>query len=298
MTLEITKLKNIVEAALFSAGQPLSLDNILVLFDDGEQPEKAELKTVLQSLQEDYAERGVELKEVASGYRFQARAEVGPWVSRLWAEKPARYSRALLETMALIAYRQPITRGEIEEIRGVSVSSYIVKTLLERQWIRSVGHRDVPGRPTMYATTREFLDYFNLKNLDELPSLQEIRDLNKINEELDLEDPGATASTVDEGVLPAIEPSEKEEPDDQTESDPSLWLSEDDDLDDEGLLSVDEVDAVLAAVESNFRPPTPGDEVEPADEIEQDRIAPENAHQENADGDSLASSGEAVSTEV
>ncbi len=130
----------------------------------------------------------MKLKQVSSGYRFQATEEVGPWVSRMWEEKPARYSRALLETLALIAYRQPITRGEIEEIRGVSTSSHIMKTLQEREWVRVVGHRDVPGRPAMYATTRLFLDYFNLKNIDELPSLSEIRDLDEINRELDLAD--------------------------------------------------------------------------------------------------------------
>jgi segregation and condensation protein B len=139
------------------------------------------------ALQADYAGRGIDLVEVGSGYRIQVRASMQSWVSRLWEEKPTRYSRALLETLALIAYRQPITRGEIEDVRGVSVSSNIIKTLQEREWIHVVGHREVPGRPAMYGTTRHFLDYFNLKTLDELPSLAELRDLNEIGRELDLD---------------------------------------------------------------------------------------------------------------
>ncbi|PCJ34154.1 MAG: SMC-Scp complex subunit ScpB [Moraxellaceae bacterium] len=182
------KIKRIVEGALFSAGQPMSIDRLGGLFFDEERPTKDEFKEALSTLEEDYAEKGVVLKEVASGYRFQVQEDVGQWVSRLWDEKPVRYSRALLETLALVAYRQPITRGEIEEIRGVSVSSHIMKTLLEREWVRVVGHRDVPGRPAMFATTRIFLDYFDLKGLVDLPPLSEIRDFDKINEELELED--------------------------------------------------------------------------------------------------------------
>jgi len=185
------KIKKIVEGALFSSSQPMNLDRLSGLFFDEERPTKDEFKQALTSLQEDYTDRGVVLKEVASGYRFQVKEEVGEWVSRMWEDKPVRYSRALLETLALVAYRQPITRGEIEEIRGVSVSSNIMKTLLEREWVRVVGHRDVPGRPAMFATTRIFLDYFNLKNLVELPPLSEIRDFDKINEELELEDVGS-----------------------------------------------------------------------------------------------------------
>lgn len=178
-------LKKIIEGALFAAGQPLNIEALGLLFDEAERPDNATLRSTLEALMEDYAGRGIELKEVSSGFRFQVRQETGPWVSRLWEEKPARYSRALLETLALIAYRQPITRSEIEEIRGVSVSSHIIKTLIEREWIRVAGHRDVPGRPALFATTREFLDSFNLKSLTELPSLSEIRDLEKINEELE-----------------------------------------------------------------------------------------------------------------
>ncbi len=187
------KLKQIVEAALLAAGRPLSLDQILALFEEREQPEKKALREVLDSLMEDYQGRGIEVVEVGSGFRIQVRAGLSSWVSRLWAERPPKYSRALLETLALIAYRQPITRGEIEDIRGVSVSSNIIKTLTEREWVRVVGHRDVPGKPALYATTREFLDYFNLKSLNELPTLAEIRDLDSINRELELSDPDRQA---------------------------------------------------------------------------------------------------------
>ena len=183
-------LKQIIEGALLAAGKPLSLDAMLNLFDEMEQPGKPVLREVLQELAADYDGRGIEIKQVGSGWRIQVRAECSPWVSRLWDEKPGRYSRALMETLALIAYRQPITRGEIEEIRGVSVSTQIIKTLLEREWVRVVGQRDVPGRPSLYSTTRGFLDYFNLKSLDELPTLAEIRDLDEINRELDLVDQG------------------------------------------------------------------------------------------------------------
>jgi segregation and condensation protein B len=185
MTLERPLLKRIVEAALFAAGQPLSLEKLGELFYEEERPGIDDFRAVLAEIEADYADRGVHLREVASGYRFQASHETGEWVSRLWEEKPQRYSRALLETLALIAYRQPITRGEVEDIRGVSVSSHIVKTLLEREWVRVLGYRDVPGRPAMYGTTKAFLDYFSLRSLEELPTLAEVRDLDKISAELD-----------------------------------------------------------------------------------------------------------------
>ena len=209
------KLKQIVEAALLAAGRPLNMDQLLALFDEREQPEKKAVREVLESLMQDYQGRGIEVVEVGSGYRIQVRAGLSPWVSRLWAERPPKYSRALLETLALIAYRQPITRGEIEDIRGVSVSSNIIKTLTEREWVRVVGHRDVPGKPSLYATTKEFLDYFNLSSLNELPTLAEIRDLDSINRELELSDPdkldesqdesGGDAETDDEDISAASE---------------------------------------------------------------------------------------------
>ncbi len=183
------RLKNIVEAALLAAGEPLNLDQLQRLFTEQEAPAREALRDALKQLAEDYEGRGIEIKEVGSGFRIQTRGEMSEWVSRLWEERPPRYSRALLETLALIAYRQPITRGEIEEIRGVSVSTNIVRTLLEREWVRVVGHRDVPGKPAMYGTTKQFLDYFNIKNLNELPTLAEIRDIDSINAELVFEEP-------------------------------------------------------------------------------------------------------------
>jgi segregation and condensation protein B len=163
------EVKHVLEVALLAAGKPLSLDQLEELFGHRVAPDKATLKRALALLADDYAGRGIELKEVASGYRVQVRRGMSDWLTPLWEERAPRYSRALLETLALIAYRQPITRGEIEEVRGVVVSSNIVRTLLERNWVRVVGHRDVPGRPAMFGTTREFLDYFGLKKLDDLP---------------------------------------------------------------------------------------------------------------------------------
>ena len=182
-----TSLKAIVEGFLFASDKPLSVERIMKLFPENEAPDKQDVLAALEELSLDYADHGIELHEVASGYRFQVRQELTPWVSRLWEEKPARYTRALLETLALIVYRQPITRGEIEEIRGVTVSSNIIKTLQEREWIRVIGHRDVPGKPALYASTREFLDYFNLESLDQLPPLSEIKDLDTLATELDPE---------------------------------------------------------------------------------------------------------------
>lgn len=186
-SLSIEQIKKIIEAAVMAAGQPLTIDRMMSLFVDDDRPGKDQLRQAIVKLQEDCEERGVELKEVASGFRYQAKQELAPWVARLWEERPPRYSRALLETLVLIAYRQPITRGEIEHVRGVSVSSHIIRTLLERDWVKVVGHRDVPGRPAIYATTKGFLDYFNLKSLEMLPTMVEIRDLDKIKAELVLE---------------------------------------------------------------------------------------------------------------
>jgi len=187
--------KIIIEAALLSAGQPLSIDRLLALFDEPERPPRDEIRRCLETLREAWADRGVELVEVSSGYRFQARQSLAPWLSRLWEERRPRYSRALMETLALIAYRQPITRAEIEDVRGVAVSTHIIKTLLDRDWVRIVGHRDVPGRPALLGTTRQFLDQFNLKSLAELPPLAEISSLEHIQVDLELEHEDAEDET-------------------------------------------------------------------------------------------------------
>ena len=193
--MEMSRLKNILEAILLAADRTLTVIHLESLFElDEERPTRDEIRQALHEMADDYASRGYELKQVASGFRLQVRQEYATWVGRLWEEKPARYTRALLETMALIAYRQPITRGEIEEVRGVSVSSNIIKTLLERDWIKVLGHKDVPGKPTLYGTTKEFLDYFNLQTLDQLPTLAEIKDLDSIHPELELDEDLANAS--------------------------------------------------------------------------------------------------------
>lgn len=194
--MEFNQLKRIIEAVLLAAAQPLSIAQLAALFTEEEAVNHDELARVLQSLREDCAGRGVELVEVASGFRYQVCPDVHPWVARMWTERPSRYSRALLETLALIAYRQPITRAEIEQIRGVAVSSNIVKTLEEREWVRVVGYRDVPGKPALFGTTKGFLDYFNLKSLDELPTLAEIRDLDEIEPQLRFDDDEAIPARI------------------------------------------------------------------------------------------------------
>jgi len=177
MNITAQQLQQIVEAALMVAGRPLTVQHLQKLFDEAEQPETSDIRSALAAIREYYQQSGIELQEVASGFQFQAKTELSPWLCKLWEERPPRYSRALLETLALIAYRQPVTRAEVEEIRGVTASSHIIKTLLEREWIKVMGYRDVPGKPAIYGTTKAFLDHFNLKDLSDLPTLAEIKDL-------------------------------------------------------------------------------------------------------------------------
>jgi segregation and condensation protein B len=176
------QLQNIIEAALFAANRPLTIDHFLSLFPETEQPERSAIRASLKTLREETQHRGVELVQVASGYRFQVKPELTQWVKRLYPKRPPRQSRALMETLAIIAYRQPITRSEIESIRGVSVSTQIMKTLLDYQWVRVLAHKDTPGRPALYGTTRHFLDHFNLKNLNDLPSLNQLKDMEELDE--------------------------------------------------------------------------------------------------------------------
>ncbi len=190
------EMKYLFEAALLAAGRPLTTQQLAELFDERERPSLEQALNALNALREDYQSRGLELVEVSSGWRIQVRNSCIDFVSRLWQERPSRYSRALLETLALIAYRQPITRGEIEEIRGVAVSTTMMRTMHDRNWIRVVGHREVPGRPEVLATTREFLDYFGLKNLDQLPSLAELKDVETIGVQLEFNTADAAPSEV------------------------------------------------------------------------------------------------------
>lgn len=186
--MNIEQLKNILESILLVSADPVSLDQFKKIFaSQAAEPTAAELREALNQLADDYIGRAMELVETASGYRIQVRQDYAPWVTQLWEEKPARYSRALLETLALIAYRQPITRAQIEEIRGVAVSTTIIKTLMDRGWVKIVGHRDVPGKPALYATSKQFLDDFNLQTLSQLPSLQEIIDLESVEEKLSVQ---------------------------------------------------------------------------------------------------------------
>ena len=205
-------LKNVIEAALLAAARPVSVTELQQIFDEQSRPTTKEMRAILESLTADYEGRGVTIRETANGFRFQVRSEFSAEVSRLWPDRPKKYSRALLETLALIAYRQPITRAEIENVRGVSVNPEIVKTLMERNWVRVVGHRDVPGHPELLGTTSEFLDYFSLKSIEDLPPLAELKALSDLNLQLPL--PGTTEAAatadaandgaVDHGEVPVV----------------------------------------------------------------------------------------------
>lgn len=277
---EPRELAPLLEAFLLASGKPQSLERLFELFDESERPEPPVFKKALDVLRKSCDGRAFELKEVASGYRLQIREKFSPWVGRLWEERPQRYSRAMLETMALIAYRQPITRGEIEDVRGVAVNSHIVKTLLEREWIRVVGYRDVPGKPAMFATTKAFLDHFNLQNLDDLPPLAELRELEP-DPILDFDDapvPEHLQALADESLEP-------EEPKDETSfrtllveldsMEEGLKTDFDDLLREEAAVS-EELQAASEEPESTPEPePEPQPEVEPrlsAAELARDRL--------------------------
>ncbi|MBH97866.1 MAG: SMC-Scp complex subunit ScpB [Rhodospirillaceae bacterium] len=226
--MEHQQIKNIIEAALLAAGKPVSLDVLSGLFKKRSAPDRKVLKKILESLSKDYEDRGIQLIEVGSGYRIQIKSTMTDWLTPLWEERAPRYSRALLETLALIAYRQPITRGEIEDVRGVSVSTNITRTLLERGWVRVVGHRDVPGKPAMFGTTKEFLDYFSLKRLEDLPPLSELKDFSDLNIELELPEPSPQADFLvnedeaNSSESPASQDSDQMELNDRISDKPSL----------------------------------------------------------------------------
>jgi len=264
---EPRELAPLLEAFLLASGKPQSLERLFELFDESERPEPPVFKKALDVLRKSCDGRAFELKEVASGYRLQIREKFSPWVGRLWEERPQRYSRAMLETMALIAYRQPITRGEIEDVRGVAVNSHIVKTLLEREWIRVVGYRDVPGKPAMFATTKAFLDHFNLQNLDDLPPLAELRELEP-DPILDFDDapvPEHLQALADESLEP-------EEPKDETSF--RTLLVELDSMEEGLKTDFDDLLREEAAVSEELQAaseepePTPEPEPEPQPEVE------------------------------
>ena len=218
--MDVVEIKYFVEAALLAAGRPLSVEQLQGLFDGRMTPEKAEIRQAINDLGDDYAQRGIVIGEVASGFRLQIKSGMADRLQKLWEDRPPRYSRALFETLALIAYRQPITRGEIEEVRGVSVSSNILRTLIERDWARVVGHRDVPGRPEMFATTKTFLDYFGLKKLEDLPPLADLSDWESLRVQLNLpaveDDTPGNDMNIPE--LPVLYPDAEDE-DDEDEPD-------------------------------------------------------------------------------
>lgn len=225
-------LKNVIEAALLAAGRPVPVSELAQMFDEQSRPTTKELRALLEQLAADYEGRGVAIKETANGFRFQVRTEFALEVSRLWPDRPKKYSRALLETLALIAYRQPITRAEIENVRGVAVNPEIVKTLMERNWVRVVGHRDVPGHPELLGTTAEFLDYFSLKSIEDLPPLAELKSLTDLNLQLPL--PG-TAPDSASAEAPADATAEAATDSGEVALVPSLEASADDEGDDEEL---------------------------------------------------------------
>ena len=239
------KVKMIIEGLLLAASRPLNLSEIAQVFDEDERPDKKELKKIIEVIEADCSDRGFELQEVASGYRFQVKQELSSWVGKLWEERPPRYTRALLEILALIAYKQPITRGDIEEIRGVSVSPNIIRTLIDREWVRVVGHRDVPGRPAMFATTKAFLDYFNLKSLQDLPPLSEIKELDNSDSELSLDEELSQSRILD---MPDVDDSEGD----------FLTLSEDELLAEEEAINLSKkpLDEILGVEEPDEPPST------------------------------------------
>lgn len=262
-------LQRIVEGALLAAGEALSVDRLLSLFEEPDVPEKQEVLDALKALQSTCEGRGYDLVEVASGWRYQVSPDLATWVNRLWEEKPQRYSRALLETLAIIAYRQQITRSDIEEIRGVAVSSHIIKTLAEREWIKVVGHRDVPGRPSLYATTRQFLDYFGLKSLDELPTLGELKDIDSLNEDLALLDDEvseereqiAVAQDADEPVTESLFPTET------TSDEPAADISASADVEDAGEAEEDLQEQAEQPLSPVDKPSSLFDQVDPDESV-------------------------------
>ena len=297
------EIKYFIESALLAAGRPLSIDQLQHLFADDSQPEKSQLRQAISSLLEDYADRGMTITEVASGFRLQLKLEMADRLQKLWEERPPRYSRALFETLALIAYRQPMTRGEIEEIRGVAVSTNIIRSLLEREWVRVVGHRDVPGRPAMFGTTKMFLDYFNLKKLDDLPPLADLSDWESLRVQLNLpavdedEEPEPTIPVTD---LPVLYPEDEEKDNDEAvvadepevagiEVEEEAAIETEDSASDEPRAVVEDIPDIEAALsaEGNLEPieatewPDPGEDQTVVQAMDEDEEADSDEEQED-----------------
>ena len=308
------EIKYFIESALLAAGRPLSIDQLQHLFADDSQPEKSQLRQAISSLLEDYADRGMTITEVASGFRLQLKLEMADRLQKLWEERPPRYSRALFETLALIAYRQPMTRGEIEEIRGVAVSTNIIRSLLEREWVRVVGHRDVPGRPAMFGTTKMFLDYFNLKKLDDLPPLADLSDWESLRVQLNLpavdedEEPEPTIPVTD---LPVLYPEDEEKDNDEAvvadepevagiEVEEEAAIETEDSASDEPRAVVEDIPDIESALsaEGNLEPieatewPDPGEDQTVVQAMDEDEEADSDEEQEDdrEEADSSATS--------
>jgi len=283
---------NVIEAALLAAGRPLQVADLAQLFDDLARPSTDELQAAVAALAAQYEGRGIELRETASGWRIQVRAQLANEVSRLWPERPPRYSRALLETLALIAYRQPITRGEIEAVRGVAVNPNILKTLLERNWIRVVGHRDVPGRPELLGTTREFLDYFGLKSLDQLPPLAELKAMTDPNLPLDLPAAPVTGEgeagtpAAESGALTAVPAGEAAEAGGEAVGDAAAGDADAAPADAEGATDAERAAHAEDAPQARA---APGEEIEPASAAED---AAATAEDDGTDDDELSASAD------
>jgi segregation and condensation protein B len=287
------ELKNIIEAALLATRVPLTVDKLLTMFPEQSRPSRDEVKEALKALENDYADRSIELKQIDRGFRFQTRDKYADWMAQLHEEKPPRYSRALLETLAIIIYRQPVTRGDIEDIRGVSVSTDIMRVLQEREWIRQVGARDVPGKPGLYGTTRQFLEYFNLKSLEELPPLQQMRDLAAIgadlNLRLNLEPPPATTANdpnqknADAEAPAADAATNKPDTDDNgDDDDDDDWDDDDDDDMDDGLDEDKEVEEEVDEDENIITADSDDDaDTEPESNPEDERADADNQQPDN-----------------
>jgi len=272
-----TEIKYFIEAALLAAGRPLNIQQLQDLFDGRSTPEKPRIRVALAALEEDYEARGLTIAEVASGFRLQIKTSMAESLGKLWEERPPRYSRALFETLALIAYRQPITRGEIEEVRGVAVSSNIVRSLMERDWVRVVGHRDVPGRPAMFGTTRQFLDYFGLKKLEDLPPLADMSDWESLRVQLDL--PDVDEADAQEGTeraevreIPALAVAEEEVPDDEPDAEALAGAEALADSNFEDLVGEEEEVPEEAAEESAERATGEADQATPEPEPEPEPV--------------------------